>query len=161
MISLLCPQRHCRLHTKREGMRSFDHTPSLFCFGHHSHKGCAGYTCPLQAMGCVSRALPDLGFRQKTLRPTPGAPLSAVSGHQRYNTLHFQTESRVPTGRSRPYWMTQRKAGRAAFGSVPCGESRFYCRSAHPDVRLIPADGLSGRDVTHVSFHHSFSSCSF
>ena len=67
---------------------------------------------------------------------------TAVHALQRYNTLHFQTESRVPTGRSRPYWMTQRKAGRAAFGSVPCGEPRFFCRSAHPDVRLIPAGGL-------------------
>lgn len=75
-------------------------------------------------------------------RIAPGAPLSAVSGHKRYNTLHFQIESRVPTGRSRPYWMTQRKAGRAVFGSMPREESRFICRSAHPDVRLIPAGGL-------------------
>ena len=161
MISLLCPRGRCRLHTKRESMRSFDHTPSRFYFGHHSHKGCAGYTCPLRAMCCVSRALPDLDCRQRALRHTPGVPLSAVSGHKRYNTLHFQTESRVPTGRSRPYWMTQRKAGRAAFGSVIYEESRFFCRSALPDVRLIPSDGLSGRDVTHGSFHHSFSFCSF
>jgi len=34
---------------------------------------------------------------------------TAVHALQRYNTLHFQTESRVPTGRSRPYWMAQRK----------------------------------------------------
>ena len=99
-------------------MRSFDHMPALFC------------------------------CRQKASRPTPGAPLSAISGHKRYNTLHFQIESRVPTGRSRPCWMTQRKVGRAAFGSVPCGEPRFFCRSAHPAVRLIPAGGF----VRHT--HH-------
>jgi len=54
-------------------------------------------------------------------RAAPCAPLSAVSGHKRYNTLHFQIESRVPTGRSRPYWMTQRKAGRAVFGRAVVG----------------------------------------
>ena len=58
-----------------------------------------------------------------------------------------------PTGRSRPYWMTQRKADRAVFESVSCGESRFYCRSAHPDVRLVPAGGLvrQGRCAWFVS----------
>jgi len=58
-----------------------------------------------------------------------------------------------PTGRSHPYWMTQRKAGRADFGSVPCEEARFICRSAHPDVRLIPAGGLvrQGRCAWFVS----------
>lgn len=43
------------------------HLP-MFSFGHHSRKGCAGYTCPLQAMGCVSRAVPDLSCYQKVLR---------------------------------------------------------------------------------------------
>ena len=43
---------------------------SLFSFGHHSRKGCAGYTCPLQAMGCVSRALPDLSCHRNALRHT-------------------------------------------------------------------------------------------
>ena len=42
--------------------------------GHHSHKGCAGYTCPLQAMGCVSRALPDLSCHRKALRHTGRTP---------------------------------------------------------------------------------------
>ena len=88
-----------------------------------------------------SHTLPLL-LPPESVSPAPGAPLSAVSGHKRYNTLHFQTESRVPTGRSRPYWMTQRKAGRAAFGSVSCGETCFFCRSAHPDVRLVPAGRL-------------------
>ena len=75
-------------------------------------------------------------------RKHPAPMPTAVHALQRYNTLHFQTESRVPTGRSRPYWMTQRKAGRAVFGSVTRGESRFFCRSAHPDIRLVPAGGL-------------------
>ena len=136
------------------GYAIFRSIPSLFCFGHHSHKGCAGYTCPLQAMGCVSRALPDLSCCQKALRPTPGAPLSAVSGHKRYNTLDFPAENRVPTEMLlAPYWMTQRKAVRAAFGSVPYVKSRFICRSAHPDIRLIPACGLvrQGRYAWFVS----------
>ena len=35
------------------------HLP-LFSFGHHSHKGCAGYAQPMQALADASRALPDL-----------------------------------------------------------------------------------------------------
>ena len=86
---------------------------------------------------------------------------TAVHALQRYNTLHFQTESRVPTGRSRPYWMTQRKAGRAAFGSMPCGESRFFCRSTHPDVRLIPAGGLVRHSHHHQPFFHGWADVEF
>lgn len=38
-----------------------------------------------------------------------GQPLSSVSGRQRYNTLDFAEQNRVPTGRSRPYWKPRAK----------------------------------------------------
>lgn len=86
---------------------------------------------------------------------------NAAHALQRYNTLHFQTESRVQTGRSHPYWMTQRKGGRAAFGSVSCGEPRFFCRSAHPDVRLVSACGLVRHAHHHQPFFHGWANIQF
>ena len=68
--------------------------PVGFCFSkilHLCHIGVTKSACPTVAEKCLSTAIcPYSRWRSQ--------PLSRVSRKQRYNTLDFPTENRVPTG---------------------------------------------------------------
>ena len=68
--------------------------PVGFCFSkilHLCHLGVTKSACPTVAEKCLSTAIcPYSRWRSQ--------PLSRVSRKQRYNTLDFPTENRVPTG---------------------------------------------------------------
>ena len=68
--------------------------PVGFCFSkilHLCHLGVTKSACPTAAEKCLSTAIcPYSRWRSQ--------PLSRVSRKQRYNTLDFPTENRVPTG---------------------------------------------------------------
>ena len=105
--------------------------PVGFCFSkilHLCHLGVTKSACPTVAEKCLSTAIcPYSRWRSQ--------PLSRVSRKQRYNTLDFPTENRVPTGMllapignpepkglrpsGHPFMFVQRL-------SIPSGAVRFF-----------------------------------
>ena len=79
--------------------------PVGFCFSkilHLCHLGVTKSACPTAAEKCLSTAIcPYSRWRSQ--------PLSRVGRKQRYNTLDFPTENRVPTGMLAPLLETQRQ----------------------------------------------------
>ena len=81
--------------------------PIGFCFPkilHLCHLGVTKSACPTAAEKCLSTAIcPYSRWRSQ--------PLSRVGRKQRYNTLDFPAENRVPTGMLAPLLETQRQRG--------------------------------------------------
>ena len=79
--------------------------PVGFCFSkilHLCHLGVTKSACPTDAEKCPPTAIcPYSRWRSQ--------PLSCVSRKQRYNTLDFPAENRVPTGMLAPLLETQRQ----------------------------------------------------
>lgn len=81
--------------------------PVGFCFSkilHLCHLGVTKSACPTDAEKCPPTAIcPYSRWRSQ--------PLSSVSRKQRYNTLDFAKQNRVPTGMLTPLLETQRQRG--------------------------------------------------
>ena len=88
------------------GQSDFASQKSCICAVTHITKS----ACPTAAEKCLPTAIcPYSRWRRQ--------PLSSASRKQRYNTLDFPTENRVPTGMLAPLLETQRQRGFSPLNS--------------------------------------------
>ena len=115
--------------------------PVGFCFSkilHLCHLGVTKSACPTVAEKCLSTAIcPYSRWRSQ--------PLSRVGRKQRYNTLDFPTENRVPTGMllapiGNPEPKELRPSGHPFMfvrrPSIPSGAVGFSCPNMKPSHRF-------------------------
>ena len=99
--------------------------PVGFCFSkilHLCHLGVTKSVCPTDAEKRLSTSIcPHSRWRSQ--------PLSRVSRKQKYNTLDFPAENRVPTGMLAPLLETQRQRGFS-----PLNSPYFLC-SEYPNCK--------------------------
>ena len=100
--------------------------PVGFCFSkilHLCHLGVTKSACPTAAEKCLSTAICPYSRRRSQ-------PLSRVGRKQRYNTLDFPAENRVPTGMLAPLLETQRQRG------VIPSELPIFSSQCHQTVKI-------------------------
>ena len=139
--------------------------PVGFCFAkilHLCHLGVTKSACPTVAEKCLSTAIcPYSRWRSQ--------PLSRVGRKQRYNTLDFPAENRVPTGMPAPLLETLRQRG-AGLRCRPQSVKRFealieptgetsplntpdFLRKRVPKLYKCSLEHLLRKCKTHCNFH--------
>ena len=109
--------------------------PVGFCFSkilHLCHLGVTKSACPTAAEKCLSTAIcPYSRWRSQ--------PLSCVSRKQRYNTLDFPTENRVPRGTPSP--LDTPAKGNAVSLWIPYANRDALAPAWKPELRGVsPSD---------------------
>ena len=119
--------------------------PVGFCFSkilHLCHLGVTKSACPTDAEKCLPTAIcPYSRWRSQ--------PLSRVSRKQRYNTLDFAEQNRVPTGMLAPLLETQRQRGFSPLNAP------YFLRREYPNCKNCSLAPLIRKYKSHCNFHHT------
>ena len=93
------PSTPCGCRTTCKGARAAT-LRGIPSFGHHRDKLGAGYTCSLQAMSCVSRALPDLTalaeIQRNPEQPEPPCKAAACTAAKEHEGVRGKTNLCFP-----------------------------------------------------------------